>query len=369
MTALPSPRRPASGFTLIELLVVIAIIAVLIALLLPAVQSAREAARRAQCTNNLKQLALGAVNYESANGCYPFDGQRATMTPEEVNGIGQMSMFVRLLPFVEQSALYNAFNQNLYATHPSNITLAGVAVATLFCPSDAPAQDSLDLGGPDPLGFSPSLGAGWGYVLPPGSWRQTGRSYAGSGGPFGFLGIQGMFNPLRKLVSVAMVTDGTSNTMMYSEITSGSWIDASAGEFFAPNSALILSYRPFWNVINQGDNFVTLYPPNPWRYLSRRANNSAFFLAQIASSFHPGGFNAAFADGSVRFLKETINSWTLPVQPDPTFGQSASADPSWYTETYTSGLIYDAYTPVAKPGVWQAISTINTGEVVSADQY
>jgi prepilin-type N-terminal cleavage/methylation domain-containing protein len=160
-------RRRSGGFTLIELLVVIAIIAVLIGLLLPAVQSAREAARRVQCVNNLKQLALGAMNYESASGCYPLDGSwvAGSTVPQ-----GRMTTNVRLLPFIEQVALYNTFNQSTWTTDPSNITLAGVKVATLFCPSDPATAQPINLSGPDPSGFSPSIGANWEYILPPGTW-------------------------------------------------------------------------------------------------------------------------------------------------------------------------------------------------------
>ena len=116
-------KHKRAGFTLIELLVVIAIIAVLIALLLPAVQAAREAARRAQCVNNLKQLGLALANYESANGSYPYGearencGAGCTVT---ANGyfIGS-SMFVRMLPFIEQQTLANAYNYSLHNFSPS----------------------------------------------------------------------------------------------------------------------------------------------------------------------------------------------------------------------------------------------------------
>src|SRR4051812_5847915 len=104
------PLRSVSGFTLIELLVVIAIIAVLIALLLPAVQAAREAARRMQCVNNLKQLGLAVANYESGNGCLPPTGCGGITDP----GNNDFSMKARLLPFMEQAPLYNALNQSYF---------------------------------------------------------------------------------------------------------------------------------------------------------------------------------------------------------------------------------------------------------------
>ncbi len=126
------------GFTLIELLVVIAIIAVLIGLLLPAVQSAREAARRAQCTNNLKQLALAAANYESSNGAFPGGSYSGTLfnPPHWSTYPENFSCFVRMLPYFEQAGMYNATNFNLTSADHGNITIAGVRVNSLVCPSD-----------------------------------------------------------------------------------------------------------------------------------------------------------------------------------------------------------------------------------------
>src|SRR5262249_33102914 len=132
------PRR-LRAFTLIELLVVIAIIAVLISLLLPAVQSAREAARRAQCTNNLKQMALAASNYESASGCYPggsYSGINPNNPPHWGTYPENFSCFVRMLPYFEQAPMYSAVNFNLCSSDIANLTICGVRVNSLICPSD-----------------------------------------------------------------------------------------------------------------------------------------------------------------------------------------------------------------------------------------
>src|SRR3954469_8704700 len=135
MCAEMRPRSRRRGFTLIELLVVIAIIGVLIALLLPAVQAAREAARRMQCVNNLKQMGLALHNYESVAGAFPMSDVVADPGKpyQSTNGF---SVHVRILPFAEQGVAFNALNFTVNHQHDANTTIVGMKVGLFVCPSD-----------------------------------------------------------------------------------------------------------------------------------------------------------------------------------------------------------------------------------------
>ena len=336
------------GFTLIELLVVIAIIAVLIALLLPAVQAAREAARRAQCTNNLKQIALAVLNYESSIGAYP-----PAMLCNGGN-IGYSSL-VRICPYLEQNALYNATNFSVAFFDPSNWTIPGVALSAFFCPSD-------------PSGFQTNAGLEFG----PPPFQEAHTHYSGCVGPwnafnlvanqFGQLSTDPQLNRyvLGAIipgggVTIASVTDGTSNTIMYSENGQGVFTTTTQGYIHPwsggdPNSlSLEARFQPNWaRHYSDTDRRPVEQALTTWAVLD-------------AISFHPGGVNAGFCDGSVHFLKDTISSWVIP---PPQFNGipvgTSLASPSYY------GLVVS---PGATLGVYQALATRNGSEVISSDQY
>ena len=225
-----APRRRA-GFTLIELLVVIAIIAVLIALLLPAVQSAREAARRIQCTNNLKQIALAASNYHDVNGSYPGGSYSPLSKPATWHFAQNFSCFVRMLPFSEQSPMYDATNFNMNYGSYTNITIAGVRIAMLTCPSDTANEPTSLRNASSPPGTVP----GWNFGVnnspdkpPDNVFPQAFSSYAASMGMFPVTYQQSFNSPAEfnqingviyndSSIRISAITDGTSNTMFFAE--------------------------------------------------------------------------------------------------------------------------------------------------------
>jgi prepilin-type N-terminal cleavage/methylation domain-containing protein/prepilin-type processing-associated H-X9-DG protein len=287
-------RESRNGFTLVELLVVIAIIGILIALLLPAVQAAREAARRSQCANNLKQITLALHNYHDVFECFPFghlytgihDGDAA-----DNNGGSAFGWAWSILQFAEQGPLFDQFDGTLPITDSSfsnNLAMAGTPLDLFSCPSDTKPEVRND-GQVRPSATSSYQGAGTSYN----GWCGT-----SPGGNPNRLRWNGVFDrdnrggPIR----IADIKDGTTNTFIVCETK---WemdgnrrnrsriygaTDRTDGASGASN-ALMVNGQWQMNWTSAEGN------PNPHR---------------TASSFHPGGAQFALADGSVRMVSETI---------------------------------------------------------------
>jgi prepilin-type N-terminal cleavage/methylation domain-containing protein/prepilin-type processing-associated H-X9-DG protein len=372
--------RSNRGFTLIELLVVIAIIAVLIALLLPAVQSAREAARRAQCTNNLKQLALAANNYESSSGCLPGGSYSGTLfnPPHWGTYPENFSCFVRMLPYFEQSPMYNAVNFDLCSADPANLTISGVRVASLICPSDT-ANETIALPATRAsFGVTPGWSFNEIYPLPPGGWTQAFTSYAGNAGTFtfGFTNLMppavlAQFNGViynDSSVRLSAITDGTSNTFIFGE--------HSKGHLYALDPAYAVSDNS-WNSGRWYDTlFATLYPLNIGIGNNTAIKNDSYYFPTAAGSYHPGGANFGLCDGSVRFLKNTVSSWTFFTGNADKYGDSMPDNTTFVTVPFSppniktgSYLQHSSPSGSASLGVYQQLSTRAGAEVISADQY
>jgi prepilin-type N-terminal cleavage/methylation domain-containing protein/prepilin-type processing-associated H-X9-DG protein len=372
-----SRRRPLlRAFTLIELLVVIAIIAVLIALLLPAVQSAREAARRAQCTNNLKQLGLAVHNYISQQNCFPpvvENLSTAVMNLGDKNP-WPLDWTAALLSQLEQQQMYNALNWSLSGgtPEPANATVMYAKVATMLCPSDSLTQASCfpsgyknyvaNIGGPPVI---------YAWTGPFVSMRQDASGWPGQ--------ATGYTNMNSGTIGLQSVTDGTSNTAMFSETLVGNGPAANTitlaatkrpttylfqvGVNLAPDlgatgtaSALqfVQSCRAlpgttpgfgglapgsgnFWISGNTGscliwDAYNHWMPPNSMGCDNQNDGNTGGYASEQdgvpPSSNHPGGVNICFSDGHVKFVSNTVG--------------------------------YQA---------WWAIGTRNGNEVISSDQY
>ena len=265
--------RPLHGFTLVELLVVIAIIGILVALLLPAVQAAREAARRAQCSNNVKQIGLGLLNYHDALGSFPPGNLWAYAPPKLEHCWATM-----ILPYLEQQALHEGYDYSLAWNDPGNAHVTEVDISVYLCPSAAlPSEISYYPGRGDYAGIS-------GGALPPSnvtSWHPDGDFSSGvllhvnpdyAGTPRGFWGLEKI-----RPVKLSWVLDGTSKTWMVVEDTgrypngSGHWAD---GQQIICTSTI--------NVTVHEEMF----------------------------SDHPGGAHGLMVDGSVHFFSESMD-WTL----------------------------------------------------------
>jgi prepilin-type N-terminal cleavage/methylation domain-containing protein/prepilin-type processing-associated H-X9-DG protein len=312
------------GFTLIELLVVIAIIAVLIALLLPAVQAAREAARRTQCVNNLKQFGIAMQNFHDANGAFPYGAWNSPAQP--------WSFFI--LGYLEQTVMANVLNMSAPFNDARNSTVTQAGINVFLCPSDPNSNISTLTTPPRKKG---NYMVNWGSA----DYEQSATTL--SGGPkllASVVKVAPLRGPFRvnstaqapTAFGIRDIPDGSSNTMLMSEVLVG------------PNSGTKSEARgDFWTDAKCAYMFTSATPPNSWipdqldgttgcpnatavpQCFAATGSQSEF---NAARSNHPGGVNAGLCDGSVRFVKETVNLAN-----------------------------------------WRAVSTKDGGEVVSGDGY
>ncbi|HEY2154747.1 MAG TPA: DUF1559 domain-containing protein [Isosphaeraceae bacterium] len=339
-----SVRIQRRGFTLIELLVVIAIIAVLIALLLPAVQAAREAARRAQCVNNLKQIGLAMHNYHTATNVFP-EGAAAsynTAVPGCVAWNGWSAQAL-MLPYMEQTALYNAANfmiDPIVTLGQINTTVVYTKINSYLCPSDNNNLQSNNYYACKGTTTNNDTNGTVSNNPPP----NCGANGGASTGVFGYSVANG----------VQAIIDGTSNTVAYSESLQGngqnqvvkfsSGVDASGGtELFDANTNIPATLTTLnncttqWLVAPAGNNlvgnkgqrwawgaegmtiFCTIVPPSSTQYqwgscrfgcTGCGVNSADHANVTNANSNHSGGCNVLMADGSVRFVKSTVSMQT-----------------------------------------------------------
>ena len=301
-------RSPRWGFTLVELLVVIAIIGVLVALLLPAVQSAREAARRSQCQNNVKQVALGLLNYESARGELPPGTRSNSANDRQISGINHTGYGwgAFILPYIEGG---NTAEQMGDLNGPLTVNDGlGILVPTYICPSESPDSDHW---AECCSGFNIGVG-------PNDDMRVS--NYAGvSDSRDGFFsssqpvsdgdGVLFNFNP----VPLKSVTDGTSNTLMVGEVTGGPGSHPSQG------AAWIAHVWASWNCQDTFDginSFGSLPGGRTKLYDGRSAGGNRhleYYDVSGFSSFHVGGANFCRVDGSVNYIDDNVDAALLCV--------------------------------------------------------
>ena len=297
-------KNAAGGFTLVELLVVIAIIGILIALLLPAVQAAREAARRAQCTNHLKQIGLAMHNYHDTHKVLPYANGYTYPVPGQQGYFGRGGTWAAfILPFIEQQPLYDTFDFNTFMGDPVNSEAVAQVVPNYICPSDPQSSEPIftdryaqgshnlttGLGLWYPVSIGPTHMDRCPFCEEPKENPDDPDSYCCQGWNFGSnspsRNSTGMFGRHPTRIRLEHISDGTSHTFM-------------AGETLPSHCVFMAAYQP---------NFCVSGTSIPLNTMEENHDGYYWYRTCGYKSRHPGGANFVMGDASVHFIPETID--------------------------------------------------------------